>query len=348
MSGISITKGVPRVSYQTLLIDKKTPDSDARLAVLRHAGYTVQACTCGKDGLAYFFTHRLAIDLMIISTTLDDMSCHDIIRTIQEQGHLPHLIVISDQFSPKETIHYMKAGASDILERSHHPLELILSANQARDRTVILENIHRNTQRTLDITIQHRLRLFTKFLNLRKKESKPILPSEIYSFFPFSIHQDYSPETIAKAIQTHSLHKLLGAQKKPTVLIVDDERFMCSLLDSILNQEFNILIASSGFEALSLFTAHYSDIDVVLLDIAMPHATGDRLISKLLTIDPTVVILMLTAFKDTDLIIRTLRAGARDYITKPFLNHKVLEVVSMVAQGKFVQAQLTHDVDPST
>jgi putative two-component system response regulator len=104
-----------------------------------------------------------------------------------------------------------------------------------------------------------------------------------------------------------------------TVLIVDDEYSGRQTLESVLDGDgYNIVMAENGFEALE--KARSIQPDVILLDIMMPGMTGFEVCQKIRS-DPLVAeipIIVLTALDDRDSLLKALKAGADDFIAKPF------------------------------
>lgn len=102
-----------------------------------------------------------------------------------------------------------------------------------------------------------------------------------------------------------------------SILIVDDEENVSRLLNKIFAKEGYITrIANNGNEALKVIDSN--EIDIVISDIKMPGMTGIELLKKIRGIDPSIQVIMITAFATLDTAIDALRMGAKDYITKPF------------------------------
>lgn len=104
-----------------------------------------------------------------------------------------------------------------------------------------------------------------------------------------------------------------------TILIVDDEFSGRQTLESILEGEgYNIVMAENGPQALSKAKSILPD--VILLDVMMPGMTGFEVCEKIRS-DPEVAeipIIILTALDDRDSLLTGLKAGADDFISKPF------------------------------
>jgi DNA-binding response OmpR family regulator len=122
---------------------------------------------------------------------------------------------------------------------------------------------------------------------------------------------------------------------KKTVLIVDDEDNVRSLLNRILSNSFNVIEALDGQQAVDI--AQNEHPDAILMDIMMPKMNGD-VACHIIKSDPStsnIPVIMLTAL-DYDLN-RKLSIdvmGANDYITKPFEPQALLATINKFINSK--------------
>nr|WP_201487263.1 two-component system response regulator [Pseudomonas sp. OF001] len=110
----------------------------------------------------------------------------------------------------------------------------------------------------------------------------------------------------------------MDAQKKPTILVVDDNPNNLVLISNLLKQEYRVKVANNGEAALRIAGA-VEQPDLVLLDIMMPEMDGYEVCCKLkaeprLRDIPVIFLTARTAIDDEE---RGLELGAVDYITKP-------------------------------
>ena len=111
------------------------------------------------------------------------------------------------------------------------------------------------------------------------------------------------------------------------LLVVDDEHEITSLLDEHFRAcGYAVDVAHNGGEALRLFVARRPD--TVVLDITMPGPDGAEVLGRLRALDPTVSVVMLTGNDDESLARQLLRAGAFDYVAKPFQLHRLEQVIA--------------------
>ena len=113
-----------------------------------------------------------------------------------------------------------------------------------------------------------------------------------------------------------------------TVLVVDDEARLVSLVETYLTQSgFRVATASNGVEALT--AARQANPDLIILDIMMPEMDGYEFM-RIYRADHDTPIILLTARVDSDEKVVGLESGADDYITKPFRPRELMARVKAV------------------
>jgi len=102
-----------------------------------------------------------------------------------------------------------------------------------------------------------------------------------------------------------------------TLLVIDDDQVFClSLADFFSTQEIEVLIAPSAKTGLEFCRTRH--IDLVLLDENLPDGEGHRLCPAILNANEETKIIFITAFPSFDHAVKALKAGAHDYLSKPF------------------------------
>ncbi|MFQ5806419.1 MAG: response regulator transcription factor [Phycisphaerae bacterium] len=107
--------------------------------------------------------------------------------------------------------------------------------------------------------------------------------------------------------------------KKPTILLVDDEQKVLDLITFRLQLlGYRVITAKSGEEALALAEAQPPDL--IILDVAMPGLDGVTVCSRLKSSEASaaIPILMLTARTEVEDVNKAITAGADDYVVKPY------------------------------
>jgi two-component system copper resistance phosphate regulon response regulator CusR len=109
-------------------------------------------------------------------------------------------------------------------------------------------------------------------------------------------------------------------------LVVDDEERICRFVARALQAHgFQVDTAGSGVNALRLMAA--KDYAIVVLDLLLPGMDGYEVLRRILELDPTQRVLVLSAIGDVDSKVRCLRMGAVDYLPKPFAIAELIERV---------------------
>ena len=126
---------------------------------------------------------------------------------------------------------------------------------------------------------------------------------------------------------------------KSKVLIVDDDTSMCELLaEGLVQHGYEARWHASPHEALADLVEH--DYDVVLTDINMRDMTGLELCQKATESHPELPVIVITAFGSMETAVQAIRAGAYDFITKPF----DIDVVAIAIERAVKHGVLTREV----
>lgn len=114
------------------------------------------------------------------------------------------------------------------------------------------------------------------------------------------------------------------------VLIVDDAAFMRMMIKDILEKNgFQVVgEANNGIKAVELYKKERPD--VVTMDITMPDMDGIDAVKEIKAFDPAAKIIMCSAMGQQTMVMDAIKAGARDFIVKPFQPDRVLEAIKKV------------------
>jgi DNA-binding NarL/FixJ family response regulator len=119
-----------------------------------------------------------------------------------------------------------------------------------------------------------------------------------------------------------------------TVAVVEDDRGTRDQLVALLAQERALMCVGAFADAeAALRGIPAAPPDVALVDINLPGMSGIECVAHLTTRVPSLRVLMLTAYKDSDLIFRSLRAGARGYLLKKLVTEELVDAVAQVHAG---------------
>jgi two-component system chemotaxis response regulator CheY len=105
---------------------------------------------------------------------------------------------------------------------------------------------------------------------------------------------------------------------KARTLVADDASFMREMIREIIEPEgFDVVAeAGDGTDAVDAFKEHSPDI--ITMDIVMPKKSGIEAVKEIIELDPGAKIVMCSALGQEALVMEALKAGASDFIVKPF------------------------------
>jgi DNA-binding NtrC family response regulator len=117
------------------------------------------------------------------------------------------------------------------------------------------------------------------------------------------------------------------------ILVIDDEKSMRNLLSLFLTKEgYQVESAESGEKALSLLKEDH--FDLVITDIIMPGMDGLETLKQIIQLDPTLPVIMITAYATTATTLESMKIGAVDYITKPFKLDELKTIIARTLEKK--------------
>jgi len=170
------------------------------------------------------------------------------------------------------------------------------------------------------------------------KEVRPILISHHLK----NILEDVSSNTIDIPNKISALELIINRRK--VVLIVDDEKEIQLFLNELLREEYKVVTANNGIEALKIVNKEIPDI--IISDVMMPLMDGIELCKKIKTDLKTchIPFIMLTAKSSITHRIEGLESGANSYIPKPFYpEHILIRVKKLIEEQELILKHLTQD-----
>ncbi len=127
------------------------------------------------------------------------------------------------------------------------------------------------------------------------------------------------------------IHQISLEDKEATmqkrILVVDDDTMNLRRAERILKAEYEVILAGSGKEALDQIKG--KNIDLILLDIAMPEMDGIETFKRMKESSTDVPVIFLTASGDEDDVRNAIKLGAVNYLKKPFPPQELLKRVAL-------------------
>ncbi|RGZ00426.1 diguanylate cyclase [Clostridium sp. AM58-1XD] len=139
-------------------------------------------------------------------------------------------------------------------------------------------------------------------------------------------------------------------EQKYQILIVDDAEINRSMLADMLTDQYSILEASNGVEAISILEKQHSKISLVLLDIMMPEMNGFEVLSIMGKSEwlGSVPVIMISAETSSSYIDRAYDLGATDFISRPFdektVQRRVKNTIMLYAKQKMLEGMVTEQI----
>ena len=141
------------------------------------------------------------------------------------------------------------------------------------------------------------------------------------------------------------------ADKKFSILYVDDEEHNLISFAATFRKEYNILTAKSGKEGVDIL--HNNEVNLIITDQRMPEMTGIQFLEKIIPEYPDMIRMILTGFSDIEVIIEAINSGrVFRYITKPWDENELRmtientrQVFKLQASNKELMAELTKKVE---
>ena len=143
----------------------------------------------------------------------------------------------------------------------------------------------------------------------------------------------YGLSEVKRRIIEHLAVKILVMNKKPQILVIDDEAIARDNIEHILTKEnYNVVTAVNGVEAIEKLKT--TVFDVVLTDLRMEKVDGISVLEKTKSKYPDTQVIMITAYAAVDSAIEAIKKGAFHYIAKPFRLEEVRTTVKQALEKK--------------
>jgi DNA-binding NtrC family response regulator len=112
----------------------------------------------------------------------------------------------------------------------------------------------------------------------------------------------------------------------PAILLIDDEEIMREVISRLLSREgYTVRTASTADDGLAKLMEE--PFDLVLLDLMLPGKSGLQALEEILEFDPDIIVVMISAYASVENAVQATKAGAFDFVTKPFKNEELLHLV---------------------
>ena len=116
------------------------------------------------------------------------------------------------------------------------------------------------------------------------------------------------------------------------ILVIDDDESVCNTVKTLLERNgFQVRVACSPLEGLEC--ASQESFHIALIDLKMEEMDGVEVAARIAEDDPYVACIIMTAYPDLDTATAAMRAGCKDYVTKPFKQEELLATVDRICRA---------------
>lgn len=122
--------------------------------------------------------------------------------------------------------------------------------------------------------------------------------------------------------------------KRSTVIIVDDNDMMRSILRGMLRGEEYEVIGEARNGVAAVDIANRLKPDIICLDVMMPEKSGLEALGEIKTARPETEVIMITSSADPETVKESIQSGASGFIVKPFNAAKVLDTLAHIKTRK--------------
>jgi DNA-binding NtrC family response regulator len=146
--------------------------------------------------------------------------------------------------------------------------------------------------------------------------------------FPEEVEAEFSisPTSMESEVTADDSVRL-GKPKHYSILVVDDDKNICKMIEINLRKEkeYEVEAANSGEACLKMIREHVPDL--IMLDIQMPGIDGLETLKRIRDEEPLIPVVMMSAHGTIEKAVQSMKLGAYDFITKPFAGDRLLVTV---------------------
>jgi DNA-binding NtrC family response regulator len=131
-----------------------------------------------------------------------------------------------------------------------------------------------------------------------------------------------------------------GVPIRPVVLVVDDDPGLRESFRLILEDDYDVLEAADGTQALKIVRS--AQVDLVLLDIRLPDLDGIEVLERMKALDDGLAVILVTAVQTARTAVAAMKLGAFDYVTKPFEEDEITALVRRAVERRALDREIVY------
>jgi DNA-binding NtrC family response regulator len=118
-------------------------------------------------------------------------------------------------------------------------------------------------------------------------------------------------------------------------MVVDDEESIRTITRMVLEEfGFKVITAKDGKDAVEKFKKHHTEIDMVILDLIMPHLSGDEVYREMRRISPDIKVVLSSGYSERDVISKFAGKKIMGFLQKPFKADELLSKIKTALKAE--------------
>ena len=308
------------VSYLQFLLNCHSDDADVRgvSLIFLHSHENINM-NYFKDKL------RVAINNILSSAISESANDEKVIMNVRHNVK-EHLCTISISHKSKgvskndipDTFKESIDESTQIYSMRHSSKKMILTNQLVKDMGGVFAFQHKENSDTL-----YNIELPVRNDGRLRKQSDFVVQDPL-------IKTSESLKTELSKVEGNDLKN----KKKGLILIVEDNQFMSFYISSILNKEYNTILAQNGVEALNVIEKDIPDI--IITDMMMPLMNGNELTAVVKKTPATshIPVIMITVKESDENRIQSIKAGVDSFLSKPFVEEELTALVEHLLSSR--------------
>ena len=233
---------------------------------------------------------------------------------------LEDILIVDNDVTSRDTFYEILSSIGYKVTCVPNGKEALLRLERERPALVILDSDIPHLDCYETIKKIRELDTEINFVILSSKEPSAEEKNNVLSLGILGIvRKDFSTHVMMKeilGILKESLHEFKKESRQGNVLVIDDEQEVRLMISNFLSiKGYNVMTAGTGEEAFLKIVS--TKPQLVLCDIRMPGMDGLMVLKKILAMDSSIKVVMLSAIQDEDVVAEAFKEGASDYLVKP-------------------------------
>ncbi|MCP4049514.1 MAG: response regulator [bacterium] len=316
-----------------LLIDNNIGHHEKFLGDMKEK-YEIISAYSYEEAVSLFELIKDQVKVVLLSADVKGMDTIDLLEKMKQIGVFSEFIIFSNNEDIDLAVEVMKKGAYSYMILPFEAKVLKYTIDNIFEGLDMLKQIENYTKISFlsKFSDSRKLRYLEELLKKRRGEGRIVSTDELMQLL------NGDDDDIEALFENPGGYKefLKNEIESPRILVIEDEEYARLMIKAILEEKYEVHVAGDGQTAVNILK-NQKDIDVVLLDIYLPDTNGVDLLPKIKLINPEVEVVIVTAYKDIDVVIKTLKNGASDYINKPYRKVDLCSTLTRVLQLRYLK-----------